>query len=89
LSAVLCLLPKWIPVIRAIYRRRRRTRLHSPGRLREEHFFHKIPERLKVGLLDINSFFVILVDEEGNKFHVPNNFFFQKYVKHSEKRETV
>ncbi|MCF7914332.1 MAG: mechanosensitive ion channel family protein [Spirochaetaceae bacterium] len=57
--------------------------------LRIEDQIELLPDGIKGKVLDVNSFFVILVDEEGNKFHVPNNFFFQKYVKHNEKREPV
>src|SRR6056297_2849041 len=57
--------------------------------LRIEEQIELLPDGIGGKVLDINSFFVILVDEEGNKFHVPNNFFFQRYVKHIEKRETV
>ena len=57
--------------------------------LRIEEQIELLPDGIGGKVLDINSFFVIIVDEEGNKFHVPNNFFFQRYVKHIEKRETV
>src|SRR6056297_2183106 len=57
--------------------------------LRIEDQIELLPDGIGGKVLDVNSFFVILVDDEGNKLHVPNNFFFQRYVKHSEKRETV
>ncbi|MCF7929735.1 MAG: mechanosensitive ion channel family protein [Spirochaetales bacterium] len=40
-----------------------------------------LPEGIKGKVKDINGFFTILVDEDGNTLNVPNNFIYQKIVK--------
>ncbi len=40
-----------------------------------------IPDGISGKVKDINGFFVILSDNEGNLTHVPNNMFYQKIVK--------
>ncbi len=40
-----------------------------------------LPDGISGKVKDINGFFVVLSDSEGNLTHVPNNMFYQKIVK--------
>ena len=40
-----------------------------------------VPDGISGRVKDINGFFVVLRDEQGNLTHVPNNMFYQKIVK--------
>lgn len=40
-----------------------------------------MPEGIKGRVKDITGFFIILIDEEGNTYNIPNNFVYQKIIK--------
>lgn len=40
-----------------------------------------LPDNIKGKVLAINSFFILLVDEDGDYINMPNSFVFQKYIK--------
>lgn len=40
-----------------------------------------LPDGIKGKVKDINGFFVILSDSEGNITHIPNNMIYQKVVR--------
>lgn len=40
-----------------------------------------VPDGIRGKVIDINSFFIILKDTEGNTIQIPNNMVFQKIIK--------
>ena len=40
-----------------------------------------LPEGIKGRVLAINTFFSLIVDEDGNYINIPNSLFFQKFVR--------